>query len=65
MSNTKEKLNTKSIYFAIADCSLGSILVAESERGICSILIGDDPARLEQDLRNRFPKANLVDGRGN
>jgi AraC family transcriptional regulator of adaptative response/methylated-DNA-[protein]-cysteine methyltransferase len=38
--------------------------VAQSERGVCSILIGDDPARLDQDLRNRFPEANLIDGKG-
>jgi AraC family transcriptional regulator of adaptative response/methylated-DNA-[protein]-cysteine methyltransferase len=63
MSNTKEKLNTsKTIYFATAGCSLGSILVAHSERGVCSILIGDDPARLAQDLRNRFREANLIEG---
>jgi AraC family transcriptional regulator of adaptative response/methylated-DNA-[protein]-cysteine methyltransferase len=65
MSNTKEKLNTsRRIYFAITDCSLGSILVAQSERGVCSILIGEDPAQLELDLRSQFPKANLVDGQG-
>jgi AraC family transcriptional regulator of adaptative response/methylated-DNA-[protein]-cysteine methyltransferase len=31
------------IRFAIGECSLGSILVARSERGICAILMGDDP----------------------
>jgi AraC family transcriptional regulator of adaptative response/methylated-DNA-[protein]-cysteine methyltransferase len=38
--------------------------VAQSERGVCSILIGEDPARLVQELRNEFPKANLVDEEG-
>jgi AraC family transcriptional regulator of adaptative response/methylated-DNA-[protein]-cysteine methyltransferase len=48
------------IFFAIAECSLGSILVAQSKKGICSILIGDDPASLVRDLQNQFPKANLI-----
>ena len=52
-SNTKEELNgttTTTIFFTMGDCSLGSILVAQSERGVCSILMGEDPARLAQDL---------------
>jgi AraC family transcriptional regulator of adaptative response/methylated-DNA-[protein]-cysteine methyltransferase len=64
-SNTKEELNgSKNIFFTIGDCSLGSMLVAQSERGVCSILIGEDPARLARDLRNQFPKANLIDEQG-
>src|SRR5690606_29103803 len=31
------------IRFAVGECSLGAILVAQSERGICAISIGDDP----------------------
>lgn len=34
------------IHFAIGQCSLGAILVAQSGRGICTILIGDDPEQL-------------------
>src|SRR5205814_1805239 len=59
-SNTNEGAGTN-IFFTMGKCSLGSILVAQSERGVCSILMGEDPARLAQDLRNQFPKANLVD----
>ncbi len=33
----------ETIRFALGECSLGAILVAASERGICSILLGDDP----------------------
>jgi AraC family transcriptional regulator, regulatory protein of adaptative response / methylated-DNA-[protein]-cysteine methyltransferase len=50
------------IVFAIGACSLGAILVAQSERGICSILIGDDPSILIRNLQDRFPKANLIGG---
>lgn len=48
--------------FAIGVCSLGSILVARSARGICAILLGDDPDALLRELQNRFPKANLIGG---
>jgi len=48
------------IFFAIGECSLGSILVAQSRKGLCSILLGDDPAFLVRDLQDRFPKAKLI-----
>ncbi|HSC22759.1 MAG TPA: bifunctional DNA-binding transcriptional regulator/O6-methylguanine-DNA methyltransferase Ada [Casimicrobiaceae bacterium] len=50
------------IRFAVGECSLGSILVAQSDRGICAIAIGDDPDRLARDLQDRFPLARLVGG---
>lgn len=34
------------VRYALADCELGRSLVAESERGICAILLGDDDATL-------------------
>ncbi len=48
--------------FAIGECSLGSILVAISARGVCAILLGDDPDALARDLQDRFPHANLIGG---
>ncbi len=50
------------IRFAIGECSLGSILVASSERGVCAILLGDDPEALVRDLQDRFPRASLIGG---
>jgi AraC family transcriptional regulator of adaptative response/methylated-DNA-[protein]-cysteine methyltransferase len=50
------------IRFAIGECSLGSILVAASDRGVCSILLGDDPDELLRDLQDRFPRAGLIGG---
>jgi len=50
------------IRFAVGECSLGSILVAQSQRGICAILLGDDPDALARDLQDRFPQANLIGG---
>jgi AraC family transcriptional regulator, regulatory protein of adaptative response / methylated-DNA-[protein]-cysteine methyltransferase len=54
-------VNTQ-IRFAIGECSLGSILVAASERGVCAILIGDDPDQLARDLQDRFTQADLIGG---
>src|SRR5262249_45351923 len=51
-----------SIRFAVGECSLGSILVASTERGVCAILLGSDPERLARDLQDRFPNAQLVGG---
>jgi AraC family transcriptional regulator of adaptative response/methylated-DNA-[protein]-cysteine methyltransferase len=48
------------IFFAIGKASLGAILVAQSNKGVCSILIGEDPEALIKDLQDRFPKANLI-----
>jgi len=48
------------IRFAIGECSLGAILVAATARGVCAILLGDDPEALSHDLEQRFPRARLV-----
>lgn len=50
------------ITFAVGECSLGSILVARSERGICAILLGDNPEALTRELQDRFPQARLIGG---
>ncbi|TMQ27893.1 MAG: bifunctional DNA-binding transcriptional regulator/O6-methylguanine-DNA methyltransferase Ada [Nitrospirae bacterium] len=50
------------IRFAVGECSLGSILVAQSDRGVCAILMGDDPNALARDLQDRFPRAKLIGG---
>lgn len=47
------------IRFAIGECSLGSILVAQSARGLCAVLLGDDPEALARDLQDRFSNADL------
>jgi AraC family transcriptional regulator of adaptative response/methylated-DNA-[protein]-cysteine methyltransferase len=47
------------IRFAVGACSLGAILVAATAKGICAILVGDDPELLVRDLQDRFPQAEL------
>ena len=48
------------IHFAVGECSLGAILVAQSNRGVCAILLGDDPDQLARDLQDQFPQANVI-----
>ncbi len=50
------------IRFAIGQCALGAILVAQSERGVCAIALGDDPDALARDLQDQFPRARLIGG---
>jgi AraC family transcriptional regulator of adaptative response/methylated-DNA-[protein]-cysteine methyltransferase len=50
------------IRYAIGVCTLGAILVGCSDRGVCAITLGDDPAALADELRRRFPRARLVGG---
>jgi AraC family transcriptional regulator of adaptative response/methylated-DNA-[protein]-cysteine methyltransferase len=50
------------IRFAVGECSLGSILVAQTPKGVCAILLGDDPEALVRDLQDRFPSATLLGG---
>jgi AraC family transcriptional regulator, regulatory protein of adaptative response / methylated-DNA-[protein]-cysteine methyltransferase len=52
----------ESIRFAVGKCSLGSILVAATEQGVCAILLGDDADALLHDLQGRFPMAQLIGG---
>lgn len=50
------------IKFAIGECSLGSILVASSERGVCAISLSNAPELLVHELQHRFPNATLIGG---
>ena len=50
------------IEFAIGESSLGAILVARSQRGVCAISLGDDAEALLRELQDRFPRAELIGG---
>lgn len=50
------------IRFAVGECSLGAILVAATDKGVCAIAIGDDPDTLARALQDRFPKAEFKGG---
>src|SRR5262249_5764204 len=48
------------IRFAVGECSLGAILVAATEKGVCAIEFGHDPDALVRGLQDRFPNARFV-----
>ncbi len=49
------------IRFDIGSFSLGLVLVAQSSRGVCAVLLGDDGEVLRRDLASRFKGAMLID----
>ncbi|CAN5476916.1 bifunctional DNA-binding transcriptional regulator/O6-methylguanine-DNA methyltransferase Ada [soil metagenome] len=62
MSPTKYRAGGRdeTIRFAIGECSLGSILVAATARGVCAIFLGADPEALAHDLERRFSRATII-----
>jgi AraC family transcriptional regulator of adaptative response/methylated-DNA-[protein]-cysteine methyltransferase len=50
------------IRFAVAQCSLGALLVAATDRGICEIALDDDPQQLVHALQDRYTEARLEGG---
>lgn len=50
------------IRFALGQCTLGAILVAATDRGVCAIALGDEPDPLLRELQDRFPQAQLQGG---
>jgi AraC family transcriptional regulator, regulatory protein of adaptative response / methylated-DNA-[protein]-cysteine methyltransferase len=50
------------IRFAVGEASLGAVLVAATTKGVCAILLGDDPEALVRELQDRFPKAEFEGG---
>ena len=52
------------IRFAVGECSLGAVLVAATNIGVCAILLGEDADVLVRDLQNRFSHADLIGADG-
>jgi AraC family transcriptional regulator of adaptative response/methylated-DNA-[protein]-cysteine methyltransferase len=53
----------KHIRFIVGESAVGKILVAATDRGICSVAIGDDGSLLEQELAETFSGAHLTRAR--
>lgn len=60
MPATTTPFATDLIRFGYTDCTLGTVLVAASDKGIVAILIGDRFDRLQRDLEEAFPAKRLV-----
>ncbi|XTZ39681.1 bifunctional DNA-binding transcriptional regulator/O6-methylguanine-DNA methyltransferase Ada [Salmonella enterica] len=50
------------VCYTLSDCSLGRCLVAESQRGICAILLADSDEQLLKELQTLFPHARQAEG---
>ncbi len=50
------------IRFGLGECSLGSILVAATQKGVCAVYLGGDAHELVVELQRRFPNADLTGG---
>ena len=60
--NVGKDCNGAPVGFAVGQCSLGAILVAATDNGICAILLGDDPETLRRDLQGRFVSTQEIRG---
>ncbi len=49
----------ETLRFTTAPCPLGQLLLASSAKGVCAVLLGDESAQLEDELRQRFATACL------
>ena len=58
----REGGSNETIRFAVGECTLGAILVAATAKGVCAILLGDEPEALVHELEDRFPRAGLIGG---
>src|SRR5499427_4149823 len=47
------------IVYTIADCALGRVLVAATERGVCSIALGETDSELTKALFDEYPNAAI------
>lgn len=56
----RERGLNETIRFAITPCELGLLLVAATDRGVCSVMLGDKAEELEQLLRQQFSAAQVV-----
>jgi len=52
----------EAVRFATARTTLGAIVAAATRKGLCAVLLGDDPTRLVHDLQERYPEAELTGG---
>ncbi len=49
------------INYTITACELGKLLVARTNRGVCSVTFGEDDSDLFAGLRNEFPNAEIAE----
>ena len=59
-TQNQDTIEPETLRFGYGDTALGTIVVAESMRGVAALFIGDDRANLLRDLKGTFPEAEFV-----
>jgi AraC family transcriptional regulator, regulatory protein of adaptative response / methylated-DNA-[protein]-cysteine methyltransferase len=59
-TRTIDTAEPETLRFGYGDTALGTMVVAESMRGIAALFIGDDRAKLLCDLNDAFPEVEFV-----
>jgi AraC family transcriptional regulator of adaptative response/methylated-DNA-[protein]-cysteine methyltransferase len=57
---TVDSAKLETLRYGYGETRLGTIVIAESERGVAALFFGDDRAKLLRDLKEAFPDAKLV-----
>ncbi|WP_042282012.1 methylated-DNA--[protein]-cysteine S-methyltransferase [Candidatus Protochlamydia sp. R18] len=52
--------HVEQIFFSIGNSSFGQVIVAQSQVGLCAVILGENPAELQLLLQARFPQAHLI-----
>ncbi|HEX6434314.1 MAG TPA: bifunctional DNA-binding transcriptional regulator/O6-methylguanine-DNA methyltransferase Ada [Gemmatimonadales bacterium] len=52
------------IEYAVVPTELGQVLLAATDRGLCAVMLGDDIAQLQDELRREYPAAALERNEG-
>jgi AraC family transcriptional regulator of adaptative response/methylated-DNA-[protein]-cysteine methyltransferase len=53
------------ISYTIADCDLGKLLVARTEKGVCAVTFGDDEKTLTENLFDEYENAKISENNAN
>jgi AraC family transcriptional regulator of adaptative response/methylated-DNA-[protein]-cysteine methyltransferase len=60
-SQYRDRADSVAIHVAVASTSLGLMIIAATEKGLCAIEFGDNEDQLRKRLHDRFPKADLTE----
>ena len=51
---------TENLHYGFGETGLGTIIVAQSAKGVAALFIGDERAKLLRDLEQAFPRTSLI-----
>jgi AraC family transcriptional regulator, regulatory protein of adaptative response / methylated-DNA-[protein]-cysteine methyltransferase len=61
MNAMSDRTTLETLRFGYGETRIGTVLVAESDRGVAAILLGDDRAKPRRELAEAFVAARLVE----